>query len=1006
MDYNHFLDRLSKEYNNGEIDLTLPQFSQFQIILDRVKGSTTASILQLLNLAVDCLGEEELYCQIGFDRGETVISSLVNHHSFSAYVVENLSHLQFGDRRFNVFLENLKLFDLEDRVYFFDQNFEDFLLELRHTESEDRIGVYFYNGAYDYRSQLMSLLLVQPCLSDRALIIINNRNFPSTQQAVWDFMAAYPQASLLLDLPTPALASPTFWNGLYVLSWDTERIYHDRLEDFPQQRNSVIISEISNLKNVGIPETPKSLYEEALHCHRQEQFLEAESKYLASLKIDPYNPKAWLNLGVLYYSTQRYDIALHSLEKYRELEDSQPDLYYNLGLVFEKLGRWQDAVDSYVRAIECDANYIDAYNNLGNIFDREGDFIKAEQIYQAAVRVNPQHFGSYLNLGNVLIARERLEEAEEVYQEALTHNPAHPDLLHNLNLIQTYQENPQQLYLDFGDLFYARGKHKIYTQYYQKIEDSILLTPEIYLRLANGYQEDRQIDRAIETLTRGIERYPFHNTISPKLINLLLNSGKIEEALAYSDLAVARDSSLVFKIQNLLWIPVLYRNISEIKLYRDRFTSGLNQLEMIPLETVENIDEAITSLFWVNTFYLGYQGYNDRALQEQYARFVQRVTSRRYPQWIAPPSLPPLTSQQKIRVGYISGNMGPRRLGELAIGWLRHCDRQQFEIYCYYLDTPIDDLTQQFQKYSDYFHQIPGSVEDISTQVISDRLHILVFIDIGIDSKITQLASLRLAPIQCTTWIHPVTSGLSTLDYFLSSELMEPDVAEDHYIEKLIALPNIGISYAAPNIPPLSKTRADFGLDDRRIVYLSCQSLFKYLPQHDYIFAEIARQVPNAQLVFLSHPNYHLTQLFQQRLQQVFASYKLNLEDYCVMLPRLNESDYISINQLSDIFLDTFSWSGGVTTLKAIACDLPVVTCPGEMMRSRHSYAILKMLGVTDTIAQTESDYIKIAVKLGLDADFRRNIVNQTIDRRSRIFDDIACVKELEKFYRQVVNER
>jgi predicted O-linked N-acetylglucosamine transferase (SPINDLY family) len=112
------------------------------------------------------------------------------------------------------------------------------------------------------------------------------------------------------------------------------------------------------------------------------------------------------------------------------------------------------------------------------------------------------------------------------------------------------------------------------------------------------------------------------------------------------------------------------------------------------------------------------------------------------------------------------------------------------------------------------------------------------------------------------------------------------------------------------------------------------------------------------------------------------------------------------LNLLSDIYLDTISWSGGNTTLDAIACHLPTVTCPGEFMRGRHSYSFLRRLEITDTIAENEADYIEIAVKLGLNSEWRRDIAERMSQRQSNLFDDKTCVKALEAFYKQVVRER
>jgi predicted O-linked N-acetylglucosamine transferase (SPINDLY family) len=121
----------------------------------------------------------------------------------------------------------------------------------------------------------------------------------------------------------------------------------------------------------------------------------------------------------------------------------------------------------------------------------------------------------------------------------------------------------------------------------------------------------------------------------------------------------------------------------------------------------------------------------------------------------------------------------------------------------------------------------------------------------GMDPPTMQMAGLRLAPIQCVAWGHPLTTGLPSIDYFLSSELMEGENPQEHYSEKLILLPNIGVTYPKPYIPPIVKSRSDYSLSDNDVIYLSCQAPFKYLPQYDFILAEIAHRIPQAKFVFL-----------------------------------------------------------------------------------------------------------------------------------------------------------
>jgi predicted O-linked N-acetylglucosamine transferase (SPINDLY family) len=376
------------------------------------------------------------------------------------------------------------------------------------------------------------------------------------------------------------------------------------------------------------------------------------------------------------------------------------------------------------------------------------------------------------------------------------------------------------------------------------------------------------------------------------------------------------------------------------------------------------------------------------------------------PQWASPVSMPRFSNAGKIRIGYLSAHFRSHSVAKTSLGWLKHADQQKFEIYSYYISHQADVATEQFRDRSDSFHHIYGSIGAICQQVMTDKLHILVFADIGMDPLTTFIAGLRLAPVQCTTVGHPITSGLPTIEYYLSSELMEPENGQAHYNETLVCLPNIGVSYEKPAVPELTKTRLDFQLREEAVVYLCSQSLYKYLPQFDSIFAKIAQRIPQAQFAFIASSVAAITEQFQMRLKRAFANFGLNSEDYCVVVPKQARVDYLNLNLVSDIFLDSFSWSGFNTTMEAVACGLPIVTCPGEFMRSRHTYGILKMMGVTQTIATDEAEYIEMAVQLGLDANWRQEMAQKISQGQSRLYDDRTCITALESFYKRVVLER
>ncbi|MBF2009305.1 MAG: glycosyl transferase family 1 [Chlorogloeopsis fritschii C42_A2020_084] len=559
----------------------------------------------------------------------------------------------------------------------------------------------------------------------------------------------------------------------------------------------------------------------------------------------------------------------------------------------------------------------------------------------------------------------------------------------------------KQLIYDLGNRLFKQGRWQETINQYQKLLETQQGTLEIYWHLSECYRQLNLLDEAFSTLQEGIKLYPTAGNLHFSLIMNLQQAGRIQEAIS-SALVASNElpDDYTFKIYKHLIVPIIYDKQDEISFYRERFTKGLQDLiQETSLNTDTEKKYALAGIGSLTNFYISYQAQNDIELQRQYGKLVHDIMAANYPHWVTPISMSPLKPGNKIRIGYVSNYLHSYSGTLWLTGWLRQCDRDSFEIYCYYTGNSPDLITQEFQNHSDAFYHIPHNLEAACQQIIADQLHILVYPEIGMDPPTMQIAGLRLAPIQCTAWGHPVTTGLPTIDYFLSSELMEPENAQEHYSEKLIRLPKIGVSYPKPYIPPVIKTRSDYQLPEDAVIYLCCQAPFKYLPQYDFIFPEIARRVPQAKFLFLRGT------LLRERLNRAFTAVRLKYEDYCLFLTIPERLDYLMINLLSDVYLDTFTWSGGNTSLEAIACHLPIVTCPGEFMRGRHTYSFLKMIGVTDTIAQNEAEYIEIAVKLGLDSAWRNSIAEKIKERHNLLFDDKDCVEGLEAFYKQLVEE-
>lgn len=1001
MDYQHFLNHLPAFYKHWGKDTVQPKSEQFQQVLSQIRGMTTANNMQLLNWAVACMEPGEIYCEVGTYRGSTLVGALLNHPDRMAYAVDNFSEFDEDGSTLAALMTNLEWFGLTEQVYFCDQDFQQFFLELKELNTDDKIGVYFYDGAHDYRSTLMGLLLAKPFLADDALIILDDANWGTVQQAYWDFLALSPEAEVILELRTPVARYPTFWNGIQVLSWQRSRGKNYAPAIFSEHQHAAVIKSIYNLQLLEQRmESIELLYQEAVYLHEHEQFSEAEKKYRDYLLWREDDAKGWLNLGLLYAETENYQESSQALLKAINLDPSNSSTYYFLGSCYVKLDQPDVAIAAYYRAIEHDPDLIDAYNNLGELLHKQGETEQAEVILREAIAKRPNQFMAYLYLGNLLLDLGEVEDAIEIYQQACDLAPDNLDCANSLAFAQEFARNPTHYYQELGQTLYRQRNFSAAARHYQKLLNYQTVSPNLYLELADCFWQLHQQREAIETLQAGVSEYPASEALNYELILTLVRTGKTPEALATAELALeALPDSYTLKLLKSMILPLVYDSVKEIEFYRDRYLRELQALiRATAVETTEQQQAALAGLSRYASFYITYQARDMVEPQRLYAQLVQKVMTAAYPQWAQPLPMPPV--EKRIRIGFVTHYLHSYSGTLWLIGWLKYATRKEFKIYSYYIGNRPDTLTQEFRRYSHTFRHIPGDLAAIAQQVRDDDLHLLIFPEIGMDPQTIQLAALRLAPVQCTAWGHPVTSGLSTIDYYLSSKFMEPDNAETHYTETLIRLPKLGIAYPLPALPILSKKRPTFGLREDAIVYLCCQAPFKYLPQHDYLLVEIARQVPQAQFVFIR------ADVLQSRLQRAFAAAGLNLDDYAVFLPAQPRNDYLMLNMLSDVYLDTLGFTGGNTTLDAIACGLPVVTCPGEFMRGRMSTGILQAVGVTETIARTEAEYIELAVKLGQDSDWCRHIAQKMLANRDQVFDDTTCIPALEAFYKTTVEAR
>ncbi len=132
------------------------------------------------------------------------------------------------------------------------------------------------------------------------------------------------------------------------------------------------------------------------------------------------------------------------------------------------------------------------------------------------------------------------------------------------------------------------------------------------------------------------------------------------------------------------------------------------------------------------------------------------------------------------------------------------------------------------------------------------RLDLLYHWEVGSDSFNYFLPWFRPAPLQYTSWAWPLTTGIPGMDFFLSSDLAEPEGAQDLYRETLLTMPGNMFTWAEPPTPPeRPMTRADFGLADGEHLYLCAQNPRKIHPDFDPLAAGILERDPRARVLLI-----------------------------------------------------------------------------------------------------------------------------------------------------------
>jgi predicted O-linked N-acetylglucosamine transferase (SPINDLY family) len=473
-----------------------------------------------------------------------------------------------------------------------------------------------------------------------------------------------------------------------------------------------------------------------------------------------------------------------------------------------------------------------------------------------------------------------------------------------------------------------------------------------------------------------------------RLVLSSLRNAKLEPALRMrADLGLA------------LGLPAAYASAAELRNVRKQFEQNLTAfVRDYDVEKLGYISPAPDKICWEN-FLLAYQGENDVHLQALFGRWLTECLSKLLPELATAP-LPP--KRARPRLVMVSSYFHECTIGWYFASWVETLAKQNWELILVHTSLDHDALSERLAGFAHATITLCGTFAENASALRDLAADIILYPELGMDRDVMALAALRLARRQVCAWGHPVTSGLPTIDVFLTCEEMEPVNFREHYTERVIMLPKLGTRYLSPQIPPPLR-RQQMGLPEQRTLYLVPQTLFKLHPDTDSILVEIVRRDPEALFVLfeLSPPSPIVR--VNERLMQALAPVSREPRRHLHWFAECSRDNYLRINLACDVMVDGLHWSGGNTALDALHCGLPVVTCPGPYMRGRQSAAMLRALDCAELIVQSPEALAHMAVTVAHDSQLHASLVARIRARLPDLTQSDAPLKALNRALQDIL---
>ena len=317
---------------------------------------------------------------------------------------------------------------------------------------------------------------------------------------------------------------------------------------------------------------------------------------------------------------------------------------------------------------------------------------------------------------------------------------------------------------------------------------------------------------------------------------------------------------------------------------------------------------------------------------------------------------------EKIKIGFISEFFSNHTIAKLFKGIIFNLDKNKFEPFIFHsYKTEKSPIFQEFIN-----HEINSDLKNIVLsknfqknieEIQRTNLDIIFFPDIGMSSEFYYLSLIRFAKTQITSWGHPITTGNDSIDYFLSSKLLETENSQKKFSEKLILSDYLPMYFYKPKIQKKL-------LDDQMIkknVYFCSQNLMKFHPHFDEIIAKILSKDKKAKILFIKDKS----EILSKKIIDRFKKNSLIDFDRINFLGKMSVEEYINLCGSSSVLLDTLYFGAGNSFHESMFYGTPTVSMPTENLKSRIVLGAYKQMQIENPpIVNSIDDYVETSVDI------------------------------------------